>query len=51
MAAIMGGVFTGPGLALWYHFAIMFEAVFIRSWGSSPTRSPSRGPVIPTRRG
>src|SRR5215204_710026 len=29
MAGILGGIFTGTGLALWYHFAILFEAVFI----------------------
>ena len=24
MAGILGNVFSGPVLALWYHFAIMF---------------------------
>ena len=39
MAQIFSGVFGGPGMAaLWYHFAIMFEALFILTTIDTGTR-------------
>jgi carbon starvation protein len=38
MAAILSNVFSGRGLALWYHFAIMFEALFILTTIDAGTR-------------
>lgn len=38
MAAILGKVTAGRGFALWYHFAIMFEALFILTTLDAGTR-------------
>jgi carbon starvation protein len=38
MAQVFSSVFNGAGLALWYHFAIMFEALFILTTLDAGTR-------------
>jgi carbon starvation protein len=38
MSQIFGGLFGGGTLALWYHFAIMFEALFILTTIDTGTR-------------
>ncbi len=38
MATVFGKVFRGVGLDLWYHFAIMFEALFILTTIDAGTR-------------
>ncbi|HTT08163.1 MAG TPA: carbon starvation CstA family protein [Gammaproteobacteria bacterium] len=38
MASIFGNTFGGAALAVWYHFAIMFEALFILTTLSAGTR-------------
>ena len=38
MAGILAGVFSSGGLALWYHFALMFEALFILTTIDAGTR-------------
>ncbi len=38
MAQIFSGMFGGSGIAVWYHFAIMFEALFILTTIDAGTR-------------
>jgi carbon starvation protein len=38
MAKVFSGVFNGAGMDLWYHFAIMFEALFILTTLDAGTR-------------
>jgi carbon starvation protein len=38
MATVFSSVFRGAGFALWYHFAIMFEALFILTTLDAGTR-------------
>ena len=38
MANVFSSIFSGAGLALWYHFAIMFEALFILTTLDAGTR-------------
>ena len=38
MSQIFGGLFGGSSLAIWYHFAIMFEALFILTTIDTGTR-------------
>ena len=42
MASIFSGVLGGGLLAFWYHFALMFEAVFILTVLDSGTRNKRR---------
>jgi len=38
MAQILHGVFGGAGMGIWYHFALMFEALFILTTVDAGTR-------------